>query len=123
MSSRVRQALRHPVDGFVEATRRGHGRRLGYEAKKVRASGTEVVLIQPTEEDLAIMGRNWMSRQRRHDVIEKAIRTVGEQLEQDEIADAISGLPEGEPHKIERPAGPPSTWPPIVPAVRRERAA
>ena len=33
------------------------GRRLGSEAKKLRAAGTEVVLIQPTGEDLDAMGR------------------------------------------------------------------
>jgi hypothetical protein len=34
-------------------------------------------------------------------------------------------LPRGEPHKIRRPDGPPSTWPPIAPAAspREERAA
>jgi hypothetical protein len=108
---------------LADVTRRGSGRRLGHEAKKVRASGTEVVLIQPTEEDLELMGRNWMSSDRRHDVIELAIRTVGEQLREPALRDAVSGLPAGEPHKIERPDGPPSTWPPITPAVRGTRAA
>ena len=40
------------------------GRRLGSEAKKLRAQGTEVVLIQPTDEDLDAMGPNLMSRKR-----------------------------------------------------------
>ena len=34
----------------------------------------------------------------------------------------LEGLPEGEPHKIGRPPGPPSTWPQIVPAPRRRAA-
>ena len=53
------------------------GRRLGSEAKKLRAAGTEVVLVQPTTEDLAVMGANLMSTRNRHEVIETAIRTVG----------------------------------------------
>jgi hypothetical protein len=69
------------------------------------------------------MGRNWMSRERRHDVIELAMRTVGDQLREPAVRDALRGLPPGEPHKIERPDGPPSTWPPITPAVRGKRAA
>jgi NTE family protein len=120
MSSRAQRVLRHPLDRLTELTRNGSGRRLGHEAKKVRESGTEVVLIQPTEDDLDLMGRNWMSRERRHDVIELAIRTVGEQLE---ALDELRGLPEGEPHKLERPPGHPSTWPPIGPVLRGERAA
>src|SRR5262245_4497753 len=40
---------------------RGSGRRLGSEAKRVRAAGTEVVLVQPTGRDLEVMGNNLMS--------------------------------------------------------------
>jgi NTE family protein len=120
MSSRAQRVLRNPLDRIGEALRSGSGRRLGHEAKKVRASGTEVVLIQPTDEDLTLIGRNPMSRKRRHDVIELAMRTVDEQLEDIE---GLGDLPRGEPHKIERPAGHPSTWPAIGPALRGERAA
>ena len=123
MSSLARRALRNPVDRLTEASRSGSGRRLGYEAKKVRATGTDVVLIQPTEDDLQLMGRNLMSRERRHDVIELAARTVAEQLRERDVKRTLSGLPEGEPHKLERPDGPPETWPPIMPSTRTERAA
>lgn len=34
----------------------------------------------------------------------------------------LDGLPKGEPHKLRRPAGPPSSWPELVPALRKERA-
>ena len=34
------------------------------------------------------------------------------------VSELLSGLPAGEPHKVARPAGPPSTWPPIGPAAR-----
>ena len=68
-STWVRNRSLHPGDRVVEAVRKGAGRRLGYEAKKVRANGTKVVLIQPVEDDLALMGRNLMRRKGRHDVI------------------------------------------------------
>jgi NTE family protein len=98
------------------AMRRANGRRLGYEARKVRTTQTEVVMIQPTAEDLELMGHNLMSTDRRHDVIELAIQTVAEQLSSPEIAGWLAELPAGEPHKIRRPRGAPSTWPEIGPA-------
>jgi hypothetical protein len=98
--------------------RKGAGRRLGTEAKKVRAKGTEVVLIQPLADDLALMGRNLMRRKGRHDVIVTARRTVAEQLRRPEVAELLSDLAPGLPHKIARPAGDPSTWPAIGPAAR-----
>lgn len=111
-------ASRHPLDRVAEAVRKGAGRRLGYEARKVRAKGTEVVLIQPVADDLALMGRNLMRRKGRHDVIEMAQRTVAEQLRAPEVAKLLVDLPAGEPHRISRPEGDPSTWPAIGPAAR-----
>lgn len=108
----------HPLDRVADSVRRGAGRRLGTEAKKVRAKGTEVVLIQPLADDLALMGRNLMRRKGRHDVIVTARRTVAEQLHRPEVAELLSDLPPGLPHKIARPAGDPSTWPAIGPAAR-----
>jgi hypothetical protein len=71
------------------------------------------------------MGRNMMSVARRQRVIETAERTVLEQLRRPELGTLLKDLPPGEPHKIRRPAGPPSSWPPIGPAagLRRKRAA
>jgi NTE family protein len=108
----------NPLDRVADAVRKGAGRRLGYEAKKVRASGTEVVLVQPVADDLALMGRNLMRRKGRHDVIVTARRTVAEQLRDPAVAELLAGLPPGPPHKIARPEGDPSTWPAIGPAAR-----
>jgi NTE family protein len=105
------------------AMRTASGRRLGYETKKVRTTQTEVLLIQPTAEDLELMGHNMMSSERRHDVIELATRTVGEQLSDPEMASWLADLPAGEPHKIRRPRGAPSTWPELVPGQRNRQAA
>jgi NTE family protein len=112
-STLVPTASLNPLDRVADAVRKGAGRRLGYEAKKVRAKGTEVVLIQPLADDLALMGRNLMRRKGRHDVIECARRTVAEQLREPEVAELLTGLPPGEPHKVARPEGDPATWPPM----------
>jgi hypothetical protein len=62
------------------------------------------------------MGKNLMSGQKRHEMIETASKTVAEQLRSPELREKLEGLPAGEPHKLRRPPGPPSTWPRIVSA-------
>jgi len=90
---------------------RGSGRRLGSEAKRVRAEGTEVVLVQPTGRDLEVMGTNLMSSRRRNDVITLAIETVREQLRAPEVQELLSDLPRGAADKIHRPDERPARWP------------
>ena len=111
-----------PRDWLGALSRQANGRRLGHEAAKVRRFGTEVLLIEPTRTDHVAMGHNLMSAGRRHEVIETAARTVRAQLERPEIRDLLKGLPAGEPHKIRRPSGPPSSWPELRPAPLGERA-
>ena len=103
----------NPRDAFNIVFRRASGQRLGSEAKKVRALGAEVVLIQPTGEDLDEIGPNLMSTKNRNPVIETARRTVGRQLREPVVAEMLAGLPQGEPEKVRRPAGPASEWPPL----------
>jgi NTE family protein len=105
---------RHPIERLHAFMRNASGRRLGNEAKKLRESGAEVVLIQPQGKDLEIMGGNPMSSSRRHDIIELAVSTVAEQLRQAQVRELLAGLPRGEPDRIRRPSGPPSTWPRFV---------
>jgi NTE family protein len=90
------------------------GRRLGREAKTLRARGTPVVLVQPTGDDLQTMSRNLMSTRNRNDVIAVARRTVAAQLRSREHADLLAGLPLGRPEKVRRPDAPPSQWPALV---------
>ncbi|MEA2428881.1 MAG: hypothetical protein QOF37_2509, partial [Thermoleophilaceae bacterium] len=99
----------NPAERVAGAMQRLSGRRLGSEAKTLRAAGTEVVLIQPTLEDHAVMGPNLMSTRNRNPVIQTAIRTVGEQLREPRVADLLAGLPQGNPYRVRRPDGPPST--------------
>ncbi len=97
------------------------GRRLGSEAKTLRSRGAAVVLVQPTDEDVAAMGPNLMARTGRNRVIETAVETVRSQLRQTAVRELLADLPEGEPHKVARPAGPPSEWPDTL--TNRERRA
>jgi NTE family protein len=88
------------------------GRRLGSEAKRLRAAGKEVILIQPTVHDLDVMGGNLMSRDRRHDVIETAVRTVTEHVRGTPLGAQLAQLPAAPDKRlIRRPKGPPSSWP------------
>ena len=97
---------RHPVERLHSFMRGASGKRLGNEAKRLRAAGTKVVLIQPQTEDLAVMGGNLMNTTRRHRVIETSIRTVMDQLRAPEIREQLAGLPPGRPDRVRRPAGP-----------------
>jgi len=112
----------NPRDAFNLVFQRASGRRLGREAKKLRAAGTDVVLIQPLEEDLVAMGPNLMRTGNRNEVIEVARRTVARQLGEQETRELLESLPEGRPEMVRRPAGPASEWPPLA-ELQRERAA
>jgi NTE family protein len=101
----------NPAERLAAGMRRLSGRRLGSEAKKLRATGTKVVLIQPTTEDHAVMGPNLMNTRNRNPVIQTAVRTIGEQLREPAVAELLADLPKGNPYRVRRPAGPPSTWP------------
>ena len=112
-----------PIDWLPAISRRASRRRLEHEERKLRRFGTEVAIIEPTAADHAVMGRNWMSPERRQGVIETARRTVAEQLAQSGLRALLDGLPRGEEHKLRRPAGHPSTWPRLRPAASAPRSA
>ena len=103
----------NPAHRVAHAFRSTSGRLLGSEAKLLRAAGVEVVLVQPTDEDHAVMGANLMATRNRNGVIAKAIETVGRQLREPGVRELLRDLPAGEPHKLARPPGPPETWPQI----------
>jgi hypothetical protein len=63
-----------------------------------------------------------MSAERRQQVIETAQRTVAARLRAPEVRALVEPLPAGEPHKIERPPGPPSSWPALRSAGSRRAA-
>ncbi len=100
--------------------RQASGRRLGNEAKRVRASGTEVILIQPTVQDLDAMGTNLMSGKRRHQVIQAAVQSVTSHLREPEVRARLRRLPTSEPTLTRRPPGP-LTQPPDFNHLARTR--
>lgn len=99
--------------------RQAAGRRLGSEAKRLRANGIEPILIQPTVHDLDAMGGNLMSSRRRHDVIQTAVRTVSEHLRESGLGQRLTELPAGLPALVSRPPGPASSWPNFQIAARQ----
>jgi NTE family protein len=98
--------------------RQAAGRRLGSEAKRLRAAGIEVILIQPTVHDLDAMGSNLMNSRRRNAVIQTAVRTVTEHLQESGLDKRLGRLPAGSPALVRRPPGKPSTWPDFQTAAR-----
>jgi NTE family protein len=113
--------VKHPVGRVQAFMRSASGRRLGREARTLREAGVETVLIQPCREDLEVMGGNLMSRSRRNEVIELAARTVRDRLRESGERDVLAKLPPGEPGRVRKPDGPPSTWPRYVREAERER--
>jgi NTE family protein len=111
------------IGGLVAARwRAASGRRLGSEAKVLRARGVDVLLIQPAEHDLEVMGPNLMSSKRRHEVVTTAIRTVTEHLRSTPDGERLAALPAGMPEAVRRPPGPPSEWPDFEEAARERWA-
>ena len=108
----------NPVERLARTFRDASGRRLGSEAKKLRANGTDVVLIQPTGDDLEAMGPNLMSGKDRNPVIATARRTVAAQLTDAENRAPLAELEPGDERRVRRPAGPPSEWPDLA-EIRR----
>jgi NTE family protein len=121
-SSLDRIPARHPVERLHAFMRSASGRRLGRETRELREAGIEVVLLQPQAEDIELMGGNLMSRRRRHEVIELATRTVRAQLRATPVRRALSALPPGEPARVRRPEGAPSSWPRYLGAEERRSA-
>jgi NTE family protein len=75
-SSLAQVVSRSPSERLGAAMRAASGRRVGREARKLRESGTEVLLIQPSAEDIGVMGVNYMARGRRAAVTEQATRST-----------------------------------------------
>jgi NTE family protein len=112
----------NPAERIAHVVRDASGRRLGSEARTLRERGTEVVLIQPTGEDLAAMGPNLMSRKNRNATIETARRTVAAQLARPENRKQLAALPQGDVRRIRRPEGPSGQWPDLAEITDLARA-
>ncbi len=77
---------------FDRRIRRATGRRLGREARMLREAGKEVLLVQPQEEDLHVMGVNMMDPSRRVAVLETALRTVEARLREHDALHVLGEL-------------------------------
>ncbi|MEA2314815.1 MAG: hypothetical protein QOI03_1507 [Solirubrobacteraceae bacterium] len=100
------------------AIRQASGRRLASEASRVRAAGTEVILIQPTVHDLDAMGTNLMNRSKRRAVIETAAQSVGDHLRASQAGERLAALPAGIPALVRKPPGPVRALPPFSELAR-----
>ncbi len=87
--SAARGAIRRAVDFAARAAFR---RRLGVEVGALRRSGTPVVVLQPSAEDLPLMGLNGMNPRRRHDVTRQVRETTFRRLESSALRDALGPL-------------------------------
>jgi NTE family protein len=111
------------IGGLVASRwRAASGRRLGSEARVLRDRGVEVLLVQPTEHDLEVMGPNLMSSKRRHETVTTAVRTVTEHLRSTPAGERLAALPAGIPEAVRRPPGSPSEWPDFEDAARERWA-
>jgi NTE family protein len=72
--------------------RQASGRRLGSEAKRLRAAGIEVMLLQPTVTDLDAMGSNLMSSKRRSQVARTAVESVTEHLRNSGVGERLAAI-------------------------------
>jgi NTE family protein len=108
----------HPIGSAVNPmaalrliTHTESGKRLGREARRLRAEGAEVALVQPLGRDLDAMGLNRMAGSNRNEVIKVARETVAEQLATEPLASLLTDLPAGDPTIVRRPPGPVDEWP------------
>ena len=64
------------------------------EATRLRAAGIDVVLIEPTTDDLDAMGSDLMSSRCRHDVVQTAVRTMTKHLHDTSLGARLAEPPE-----------------------------
>jgi NTE family protein len=114
MSSLAQATGGSPADRMAAIMRAAAGRRLGHEARKLRAAGTRVLILQPTEQDVSLMGFNLMSGARRLEVMEQARRSMANELRR--IRARRAPLPGRSPQGGRRAA-------PRRPVASRRRAA
>jgi len=89
-SSLARMPGRGPGDRLAQTMRDRSGRRLGHELAKLRAQGTRTLVLQPTADDLALMGTNLMARDRRVRVVDHARRSAARIAAASPLAEALA---------------------------------
>jgi NTE family protein len=111
MSSRHRGGLLSPT-GPIASLFRGDNRHvIEREAAMLRHGGRRVFVVQPTAEDIRVMGFNYMSRRGLDRVAATAFRTTSDALDGTELGRLLRSLPRGAKVRVRRPDSDPSTWP------------
>lgn len=108
MSSQRLDSPRTVCGRVASAVRRASRQRLHLEVDRLRAAGSHVVLIQPTPQDLDVMGLNLMSGSRRYEVVQTAIRTTTRHLRETELGERLAQLSTGD--RAQSSDGARSTW-------------
>lgn len=89
---RVRGVRWDPMNHLTEVTRRAVARQLDTEAELLRSQGTQVMVLEPTPEDLEVIGVNIMDETRRGQVMAAATRSVGRFLERPELRSQLAAI-------------------------------
>jgi NTE family protein len=84
------------TDRLAAVLRAANGRRVGHEARKLRESGTRVLLLHPGAEDCSLMGLNLMRGERRVEVTEQARHSVVRELRRLRTRPELLPVPEAE---------------------------
>ena len=113
----------NPRDAVTIFFRRASGHRLGSEAKKMRAIGAEVVLIQPTGDDLEAMGPNLMSTREPKPGHRGCASHGRRQLREPGNRDCSPDFHRAIRAGSAAPTGPPSEWPDWRDQLRRPSVA
>jgi NTE family protein len=93
---------------------------LDREIRSLQRAGKRVLLLEPSAEDLRVMGFNYMSRSRVNQIVKTAARTTSAALRKDDVGRPLRELPAGARDRLRRPPGHPSTWPSdLFPPLRR----
>jgi NTE family protein len=87
MSSLAQISGGSPGDRVAALMRAAAGRRLGREARKLRDSGTKVLMLQPGADDVKVMGFNMMSGKRRVQVAQTAVKSTALALRRLRVTD------------------------------------
>ncbi len=93
LSSRHELGGWNPLSRMAAAIRKMATRQVDEEVERLLAEGTNVVVIEPTVGDLAVIGHNVMDARRSQKVGEVALRTTTLQLEQPEVRELLESLP------------------------------
>lgn len=94
-----------PAEPVWTRVRRRLHLRLRREVERVRAAGTNVVVLEPDSDELAAMGPNLMRRRGRNRVIHTAIAASAAKLADPAVAAVVADLPAGDPFRVRAPTG------------------